>query len=92
MFVQGTIAPIYTVNLGWRRKVTDTVTLTASVQDLFDDNRQHRRLASPTLDNDAMYRPVSRAVSLRLDYRFGVKPKTAAPEPGFDYGAPASGL
>lgn len=92
MFVQGTIAPIYTVNLGWRRKVTDTVTLTASVQDLFNGNKQHRRLASPTLDNDAMYRPVSRAVSLRLDYRFGAKPKTAASEPGFDYGAPASGL
>lgn len=92
MFVQGTIAPIYTVNLGWRRKITDTVTLTASVQDLFDDNRQHRRLASPTLDNDAMYRPVSRAVSLRLDYRFGGKAKTPTPEPGFDYGAPASGL
>jgi hypothetical protein len=35
-------------------------------------------------------RPVSRAILIRLDYRFGAKPK-AATEPGFDYGAPASG-
>lgn len=92
LFVQGSIQPIYTVNLGWRRKVTDTVTATLSVQDLFQGNNQHRILKSPLIENDAMFRPVSRAISLRLDYRFGGKPKTPAPEPGFDYGAPAAGL
>jgi outer membrane receptor protein involved in Fe transport len=91
LFAQGIQKPNWTVNLGWRHKVNDTVTATLSVQDLFDTNRQERVFVTPTLRASGEYRPVTRAISLRLDYRFGAKSK-AAPEPGFDYAAPASGL
>jgi outer membrane receptor protein involved in Fe transport len=91
LFAQGVQKPTWTVNLGWRHKVNDKVTATVSVQDLFDTNTQKRVFVTPDIRVSGDYRPVSRAISLRLDYRFGAKPK-AANDPGFDYGAPAAGL
>ncbi len=91
LYAQGIQKPTWTVNLGWRHKVNDKVTATVSVQDLFDTNTQKRVFVTPDIQVQGEYRPVSRAISLRLDYRFGAKPK-AANDPGFDYGAPAAGL
>lgn len=92
LYAQGGQKANWTVNLGWRRKVTDTVTTTVSVQDLFNTNTQKQALTTADLRARGEFRPVSRAISIRLDYRFGAKSKTPAPEPGFDYGAPAAGL
>jgi outer membrane receptor protein involved in Fe transport len=90
-YAQGGQEANWTVNLGWRHRVNDTVTTTVSVQDLFNTNTQVQALTTPDLRARGEFRPVSRAISLRLDYRFGTKAKAAA-EPGFDYGAPAQGL
>jgi outer membrane receptor protein involved in Fe transport len=84
LYAQGIQKPNWTVNLGWRHKVNDTVTTTVSVQDLFDSSRRKQAFDIPTLRLAGAFRPVSRAISLRLDYRFGAKPK-AGREPGFEY-------
>jgi outer membrane receptor protein involved in Fe transport len=90
LYAQGLQKATWTANLGWRHKVNDAVTATVSVQDLFNGNKQIQIITAPDLRVRADSRPVSRAILIRLDYRFGAKPKAAA-EPGFDYGAPASG-
>jgi outer membrane receptor protein involved in Fe transport len=84
LYAQGIQKPNWTVNLGWRHKVSDTVTTTVSVQDLFDTSTQKRAFETPALRLSGQFGPVSRAISLRLDYRFGAKPK-AGREPGFEY-------
>jgi outer membrane receptor protein involved in Fe transport len=81
---QGFNEPNYTVNLGWRHKVNDRVTATLTAQDLLDTNRFQRRLNTPTVIERLDVKPVSRAVILRLDYRFGGGGKPAR-EPGFEY-------
>ena len=90
LYAQGLQEANWTVNMGWRHKVSDTVTTTVSVQDLFKTNTQKQAITTEDLRVRADFRPVSRAILIRLDYRFGAKPK-AATEPGFDYGVPASG-
>jgi outer membrane receptor protein involved in Fe transport len=92
LYAQGLQEANWTVNLGWRHKVNDAATATVSVQDLFNTNTQVQAITSPEQRLRGEFRPVSRAISVRLDYRFGAKSKTPAPEPGFDYGAPAAGL
>jgi len=89
LYAQGLQEANWTVNLGWRHKVSDTVTTTVSVQDLFNTNTQKQAITTEDLRVRADFRPVSRAILIRFDYRFGAKAKAA--EPGFDYGAPASG-
>ncbi len=89
LFAQGVLQPSYTVNLGWRHRLTDAVTATVSAQDVLKGSRGDRLFVTPTLRDDARFRPVSRAISLRLDYRFGGKGKTPARDPAFEYDAPA---
>jgi outer membrane receptor protein involved in Fe transport len=81
---QGIVRPITTLNLGWRHKLTDRVTATLSAQDLLNTNSFRRTFDTPTLRDRYDYWPVSRAITLRLDYRFGGKGKPAR-EPGFEY-------
>ena len=87
---QGFNTPSYTVNLGWRHKVNDKVTATLTLQDLFASNRFERRLDTPIVFERLVGLPVSRAVFLRLDYRFGGRGK-AGREPGFEYDQPGAG-
>jgi len=80
----------YTVNLGWRHKLDDRLSVTVTAQDVLASNRFRRELDTPTLIERLEVRPVSRAVFLRLDYRFGGKNGKAAREPGFEYDTPGA--
>jgi outer membrane receptor protein involved in Fe transport len=81
---QGTIRPIFTLNLGWRHVINERLTATVTGQDLLGTNRFHRVLNTPTLSEDLTSRPVARSVIFRLDYRFGGG-KAKAKDPGFEY-------
>ena len=64
--------------------INDRVTATLTAQDILNTNRFHRELETPTLVEHLHSYSASRAVLLRLDYRFGggaAKPK----DPGFEY-------
>jgi outer membrane receptor protein involved in Fe transport len=81
---QGTFEPFWTLNLGWRHKVNDRITVTLTVQDLLETNRFVRLLDTPILHDHFVVEPVSRAYFLRLDYRFGGGKKPAK-DPNFEY-------
>jgi outer membrane receptor protein involved in Fe transport len=91
LIAQGVLEPNYTVNLGWRHKVSDRITATVTAQDLLATNKFQRRLDTPTVFERLDIRPVSRSVFFRLDYRFGGASSKAAKDPGFEYesGAPS---
>jgi outer membrane receptor protein involved in Fe transport len=88
LVAQGVVKPNWTLNMGWRHKVGGRVTATVSVQDLLNTSRFVRTFDTPTIHEDFRLKPVSRAILLRLDYRFGGgKP---AADPAFDYGGGAA--
>jgi outer membrane receptor protein involved in Fe transport len=68
---QGFFEPVWTLNFGWRHKLSDRMNLTLTGQDLLASNRFVRNFDTPTLEDHFVVRPVTRAVFLRLDYRFG---------------------
>ena len=89
---QGFQEPNWTLNLGWRHKLSDRITATVTAQDLLNTSRFKRTLDAPTIRDHFEVVPVSRAISLRLDYRFGGGKKPAK-DPSFEYetgGGPAS--
>ena len=81
---QGFFEPVWTLNFGWRHKVSDRVSLTLTGQDLLATNRFTRNLDTPILHDHFVVEPVSRSVLLRLDYRFGGG-SSRAPQPDFQY-------
>ncbi|HLZ76852.1 TonB-dependent receptor domain-containing protein [Phenylobacterium sp.] len=81
---QGTLRPIFTLNMGWRHVINERLTATVTGQDLLASNRFHRELNTPTLVEDLVSRPMARSVIFRLDYRFGGG-GSKAKEPGFEY-------
>ncbi|OJU08878.1 MAG: hypothetical protein BGN86_03230 [Caulobacterales bacterium 68-7] len=92
LFAQGTQDPIYTVNAGWRHKLTDRATATLSVQDMFRTNRFRREFNTPAYTDWAESRPVARTVLLRIDYRLGGgNAKAPAAAPQFEYGGGGGG-
>jgi hypothetical protein len=80
---------MFTLNLGWRHKFSDRLSATLTAQDVLDTNRFRRVLETSTLRDNFYGKPVSRAVMIRLDYRFGGTGGRPAREPGFDYDAGA---
>ena len=44
MAAQGTIQPIFTLNMGWRHVINERLTATLTGQDLLASNRFHREL------------------------------------------------
>jgi outer membrane receptor protein involved in Fe transport len=82
---QGVDLPFWTVNLGWRHKVDDRMSLTFTAQDLFQTSRYRRHYDTEALVERFEFRPVSRAVFLRLDYRIGGRGKAAKDQPQFEY-------
>ena len=89
LLAQGVNRPTYTVNLGWRHKVSDRVTATLTIQDLLATSGYDRRLNTPTLTERFKVEPVARAIFLRLDYRFGGASGKPAKDPGFEYDNPS---
>jgi outer membrane receptor protein involved in Fe transport len=82
---QGVVEPNFTLNAGWRHTLTDRLTATLSGQDLLGSNRFRRDLDTPALVEHLRVLPASRAVILRLDYRFGGGSSKTAKDPGFEY-------
>lgn len=79
---QGVLEPGFALNAGWRHTITDRLSATVTGQDILGTNRFRRDLDTPTLMEHLRVLPVSRAVVLRLDYRFG---GSASKVPSFDY-------
>jgi hypothetical protein len=90
---QGQYMPDFTLNMGWRHKISDRLTATVTAQDLLASNDFRRKVNSPLLLEDLIVRPVNRQVFFRLDYRFGGAGKAKARDPAFEYenGGPAPG-
>ena len=80
---QGVTEPNLFVNLGWRHKLNERMTLVLTGQDVLKTNHYREALDTPALTYRRRDDPVSRGVTLRLDYQLGAgKP---AREPGFEY-------
>jgi outer membrane receptor protein involved in Fe transport len=81
---QGFFEPVWTLNFGWRHKLSDRMSLTLTGQDILATNHFTRNLMTPVLRDHFVVEPVSQAVLLRLDYRFGggARPQR---EPDFQY-------
>lgn len=86
---QGYIEPMYTVNLGYRRKIDDRWFLTVTANDVFDSMDTRIVTDSPTVNGTYIRRGSNRGLFVGLRYRFGVaKPGR---DPAFEYGAGGAG-
>lgn len=82
---QGYTEPMYTMNLGYRRKIDDRWFLTVTANDVFDSMDYRMVTDSPTVNGTYVRRGSQRGLFVGLRYRFGVaKPGREA---AFDYGA-----
>lgn len=80
---QGYIQPMGGLNLGYRRKVSDQLSLVVTGGDVLNTIRFKRVIDTPTLRDVEAYRPQNRGVFVGFTYAFGGgKPR----EPGFDFG------
>lgn len=74
-----------TMNLGYRHRFDDRVSMMVTVQDVFDSFHFNNRLDTPLLKDRAEQRVSLRGVSLGVTYVFG-DIKRAKRDPGFDFG------
>jgi outer membrane receptor protein involved in Fe transport len=89
---QGFLPPVWTLNFGWRHKLSDRMNLTFTAQDVLASTRFERELDTPVLHDRFFVEPVSRSFLLRLDYRFGGgKPRPQQPDFQYDTGGGPGG-
>ncbi|MFL5297824.1 MAG: TonB-dependent receptor [Phenylobacterium sp.] len=88
---QGFFEPVWTLNFGWRHKLSDRMALTFTGQDLLATNRFVRNFDTPVLHDHFVVEPVSRSFLLRLDYRFGGGNGRPQREQDFQYEAGGAG-
>lgn len=81
---QGVFEPVWTLNFGWRHKLSDRITATFTAQDVLATNRFRRNFDTPILRDRSVIEPVTRSFQLRLDYRFGGG-KARPQQPDFQY-------
>ncbi len=74
--------PTGAVNVGWRRKLTERLSLTATVADVFNTQRDRDVIALPTLHDFYTRRQLGRIFYVGLTRRFGGGKKT---DEKFDY-------
>jgi outer membrane receptor protein involved in Fe transport len=80
---QGYIRPQGGLNLGYRRKVNDRMSVLVTVQDVLASIRYKGVIDTPTLRDVQIYDPQTRGVFVGFTYSFGGgKPR----EPAFDFG------
>lgn len=85
---QGYTEPMYTLNLGYRRKIDDRWFLTVTANDVFDSMETRMVTDSPDVSGVYVRRGSSRGLFVGLRYRFGVaKPGR---DPAFDYSTGAA--
>ena len=73
-----------TVNLGWRRKLTDKLTFVTTVQDLFDNAGSKNVYDSPLLRGHSLFEQHDRQIFFGLTLTFGAAPRQQQQD--FDYG------
>ncbi|MEW5684971.1 MAG: TonB-dependent receptor [Pseudomonadota bacterium] len=80
---QGYIQPMGGLNVGYRRKVTDQLSLMVTANDLLKSIEFKRVIDTPTLRDVEYYKPLNRGVFVGFTYTFG---GGKARDPGFDFG------
>ncbi|WP_307351260.1 TonB-dependent receptor domain-containing protein [Caulobacter ginsengisoli] len=81
---QGYVKPTYGVNLGYRRKLNDRLSLTVTATDILETLKNEVVYDAPDVKGTFTRRRSSRGVFIGLRYRFGAgKPQRE----GFDYNA-----
>lgn len=75
LLAQGYSEAVWILNLGWRRTINDRASLVLTAQDVLNRNRYSKIYNAPGLRGGSLTEGVTRAVVLRLDYRFGGGPK-----------------
>lgn len=73
------------LNLGYRRKVNDRLSLLVTAQNVLDSARQVVVFETPTLRDRVEQKGPGRIVFLGLTYNFGGQTNKRKPEPGFDF-------
>lgn len=83
---QGHRLPSSSVNLGYRRKLTNDLSAVFTVADLFNKQRDSSVIDTPALSDQFERRQLGRTAFLSLSWKFGAGGR--AKDPGFDYGTP----
>lgn len=83
---QGHRLPSSSVNLGYRRKLTNDLSAVFTVADLFNKQRDRTVIDTPVLSDQFERRQLGRTAFLSLSWKFGTVGK--AKDPGFDYATP----
>ena len=83
---QGYVRPTGAVNLGYRHKFDDKVTLLFTVNDVFRTQRQRIVLDTPTLRQDLHRHTDTRIIAVALVWTLTGRPREA----GFDFGGGAT--
>jgi outer membrane receptor protein involved in Fe transport len=79
------------LNLGYRRKVNDRLSLLLTAQDVLDSARQEVVFESPDLRDRIEQRGVGRIVFFGISYNFGGTTGRQRQEQGFDFQQPGGG-
>lgn len=85
---QGSIQPIGVISLGYRRKLSPSLFVNATLQDVLNSNRQKLNYASPTMNYRRTVDGVGRMAALTLTYNFGGGTKKPR-DPSFDFSGSA---
>lgn len=86
---QGYAMPFGGVDLGYRREVSDKVSLLVTVQDPMGLFREKQVIDTPSLKSLVVRDPDARNIRVTLAWTFGAG--KGRKDPGFDFGAPSGG-
>ena len=83
---QGYVEPFGLLNLGYRRKVSEALSLTVTAQDVLDTIRREIVIDTPTLRDRTVFDGNARALFVGFTYNFAKGPPRKQQQPGFDFG------
>lgn len=82
---QGYAEPAGMLNLGYRRKVNEKLSLLVTANDVLDTFQRTQVIDTPTLRDRTEFRPNVRALFLGFSYNFAKGPPRRQREPGFEF-------
>ncbi|HEX8568562.1 MAG TPA: TonB-dependent receptor [Caulobacteraceae bacterium] len=83
---QGYVEPFGLLNLGYRHKVSEALSLVVTAQDVLDTIRREVVIDTPTLKDRTVFDGNARAVFVGFTYNFAKGPPRKQQQPGFDFG------
>jgi hypothetical protein len=83
---QGSISPITVVNLGYRRKISPSLSLVATVSDALNGQHYHRTIAGPLLTQDYQRAVEGRVAFVGVTYAIQPPGKSGSARFDFDSG------